>query len=239
MTMTATGGDPQSVGRVLGSQFHTNASAQQIVYTNFSDSDLYITDLSGNNSVNLTRTAGSVETNAALSPDGTEVAFNRLCCAPNFQDGDLMVVNTDGTDLRMLLAGASGPAWSADGSLIAASGDAEVILIMNSDGSDVREVPGIMGGGVQWSPDGTELAFHHRGQVHVARVDGTGLRTLTIAMSARGRVAWSPDGRWIAWPGSDIRGGGGAAPFDIFVARADGGLPPFRVTTGERLVWLP
>ena len=120
VAMTATGGDQQPVGRVLGSQFHTNSDAERIVYTIFGGgggADLHISDLSGLNTLNLTPTDDFAESNSALSPDGTKVVFNRLCCAPVFSDlqsARLVGRRSDGRELgRYRLDAAAGRRWPA------------------------------------------------------------------------------------------------------------------------------
>ena len=51
----------------------------------------------------------------------------------------------------------------------------------------------------QWSPDGTQLAFLHRGQVNVVPAAGGEPRAITTAATAVSAYHWSPDGGSIAY----------------------------------------
>ena len=97
--------------------------------------------------------------------------------------------------------------------------NAQVVYVMNSDGSGKRRVtthdltwPGVGYSDLTWSPDGREIAFS-RGAIHIdiyaAKVDGSGERRLTHGPArmkhAGGKPihntadAWSPDGKKIAF----------------------------------------
>ena len=108
-----------------------------------------------------------------FSPDGSEIAFVR--------DGQVYVVNSDGTGERQLTTSASYwswfPRWSPDGNKIVfgrknpPEGGCGLfqLWIMNSDGSEVAPVPetaeegGDCGGGLEgdWSPDGSKLVYSY------------------------------------------------------------------------------
>jgi Tol biopolymer transport system component len=120
------------------------------------------------------------------------------------------VVNRDGSARRLLVRGATAPAWSPDGSTIAYRAGCGGVKLVTPDGADVTPmragasacrsigVPGVPG----WSPDGTQLAIgthsvpRTRGGVYVMRRDGTGLRLLTASDwrggFGLGRPAWRP-----------------------------------------------
>ena len=110
------------------------------------------------------------------SPDGSKIAFNSA------QNG-IYVMNADGSDQRLLLAGARDPAWSPDGTKIAYTGpggesdqlNATDIWVMDADGTNQRritqsgDIEYMCGSdyftideadfGPDWSPDGTRLAY--------------------------------------------------------------------------------
>lgn len=97
------------------------------------------------------------------------------------------------------------PKWSPDGSQIAyfdGFGDwGHSLRVMNSDGTDSRvlvENEMTLGAGhvdgLEWSPDGGQLAFSIEGGVYVVGADGSGLRLVTGGE----RPYWSPDGSHIA-----------------------------------------
>jgi Tol biopolymer transport system component len=83
-----------------------------------------------------------------------------------------------------------------------------------------------------WSPSGTQLAYSaagegdHRGDVFVAKVDGSGRTNLTAdgAAIAYGEPAWSGDGGHLAFVAT-IRDGFQDALFSYVVAKTDGTAP--------------
>lgn len=63
-----------------------------------------------------------------------------------------------------------------------------------------------------FSSDGEQIAFLRNGDIHTMRRDGTRVQRLTWASARIGAIAWSPDGREIAFARSDTEeceGGGG------------------------------
>jgi len=77
------------------------------------------------------------------------------------------------------------------------------LYIMNADGSRPRKL--IDGSSPRWSPDGTRIAFVAKGepsgsQIFVRYMDAEGATTqITRLTRAPGSIAWSPDGKWIAF----------------------------------------
>ena len=73
---------------------------------------------------------------------------------------------------------------------------------------------GLDGPAFTWAPDGSQIAFTHspsplgddwtRADVSVVDLDGGSVRPLIATPGAEGGVSWSPDGRWIAVPVSDV-----------------------------------
>jgi TolB protein len=56
----------------------------------------------------------------------------------------------------------------------------------------------------RWSPDGKRIAYLTANTLWVVNADGSGKRRL--APAAVGAASWSPDGRWLAFPGPDCNG---------------------------------
>jgi Tol biopolymer transport system component len=176
------------------------------------------------------------------SPDGTQLAVVR-------DDGNasiLVTVRADGTDERPLTyddgtesAGAETPAWSPDGKWIAfMSGDGAIKLVSPSDeGGELRTIAD-SGWNPVWSPDGSTLAFETTDKTkdyrpEIALFDlATGQRTkLTSRKSSISALAWSPDGKQLAFlssrpmPKDAIGGCGGEMPFDLWLMNVDGSNP--------------
>ncbi len=141
------------------------------------------------------------------SPDGSRVTLY----SQDRPEGDLYVVNADGTGLRQLTSDSAidrVPRWSPDAGRIlyfsTRSGPLDVWTI-RPDGSDNRQITEGGAGVGAWSPDGSRIAATHiRG---TALVDAAGPWTeetvewLPPPDSALGRFAvndWSPDGGLLA-----------------------------------------
>jgi TolB protein len=159
-------------------------------------------------------------------------------------------MTADGTEVRQLTDNDDHedgcPVWSPDGDSIAftsySDGFAE-IFIMNSDGTQVRQVTDagydmefVLARFPVWSPDGDSIAFvgfrEHDGsgfaEIFVMNADGTEVRQLTDNDYDDEYPVWSPDGDSIAFH-SDRRSewvedvdGDETGVVDIFVMNADG-----------------
>ena len=161
----------------------------------------------------------------AWSPDGRRIAFRGA-------NGEVFVMNTDGTGVTQLTQGGGAPtAWSPSGRQIAfisfRDGDEE-IYVMNADGSGVIRLtnsPGRdEGDRAGWSPDGRRFLFssdRDGGNLHlfVMNADGTGITQLTSGDFVDDDPVWSPDGQHIAF--HSTRDG----DEEIFVMNADGSNP--------------
>jgi TolB protein len=97
-------------------------------------------------------------------------------------------------------AGLQDPAWSADGSSIAAfraAGELSEIVVLPAAGGAPRTVTtGAADHSPTWSPDGTQIAFVRETALMVVRADGSEPRELTKDAES---PSWSPDGRTIAF----------------------------------------
>jgi Tol biopolymer transport system component len=85
-----------------------------------------------------------------------------------------------------------------------------------------------------WSPDGSQVAFVHKGDIYVVDRDGSQLRNLTQSVSMELQPTWSPDGHWLAFTRSDAQGP------RVWTIRANGADQRLLTSrAGKAPVWLP
>jgi TolB protein len=170
----------------------------------------------------------------SLSPQGDKVAFN------NQWNGEIYVVNSDGTNLNNVTKGAaelgSEPTFSPDGNEIVfavshAPGNSD-IYVVNSDGSNrtnVTQTEGVREEDPAFSPDGNQIVFvRHfdtpnpppRSEVYVMDTDGTNQKRLTHDVGIKLEPAFSPDGEKIAFTRENLRDS--PAWRKVYVMDADG-----------------
>jgi WD40-like Beta Propeller Repeat len=165
----------------------------------------------------LTWVGGTQDTEPAVSPDGTTVAFVRKDSTD--VPPALWLIDIDGTHERQVTrapADVQSPEWSPDGSMIAFSAANEpggrALYTIRPDGSDLhRLVDGPWVGGVAWSPDGAAIVFANLpsldggpSDLWVTSIDGSDVRQLTSSPDASEvDPTWSPDGSTIAYIAAD------------------------------------
>lgn len=150
------------------------------------------------------------------SPDGARLAFAyaKVIFSGSSDEpySDIFTVKTDGSALtRLTFNGASvAPEWSPDGNQILFYSAPAGIYVMNSDGTNRREVAAIANitGDAAWSPDGSKVLFARSGQscgtqtctqLFTLNADGTELKQLTYSQMDHWSPRWSPDGTKIAF----------------------------------------
>jgi TolB protein len=161
------------------------------------------------------------------SPDGSRIAFR--ADAGGGQTAGLYVMNSDGSDQRLLWAGQPfSLTWSQDGTQItfaasAAGGDLGIESMDVATGA-VHRILTLTGSQSlpARSPDGSRIAFlwdtPAGSGLYTADADGSNLRRVGEAeLNAADRIAWSPNGEWLAFQGTDAETGP-----QIFVVRPDG-----------------
>ncbi len=183
------------------------------------NSEIYELDLANGRSRDLSRTIAYDDTEFAVSPDGTRVAFLRAPISnpdafshPDASHRQLWVMGRDGSDQHRLFDvdfyGTPGIVWSGDGrriAFLAASGanTANHLWVVDADGSGLRELTDFPTAGPRWSPDRSELAFvgwtNGPGwDIGFIGANGTGLRWLPTPAGTdipEGALpSWSPDG---------------------------------------------
>lgn len=199
------------------------------VYQDGTEHELYIMDADGSNQTRLsTELRVRYSEQLSVSPDGARVLIDKDTPGEKFA---LSYVSLAEPDSRVKLADgfASSPVWSPDGRRIAycfgSGSGSEQVMVMNADGSGARALTAGPSRHlfVDWSPDGSKLAFMREYELYTMNADGSDQRLL-LAGFAR-NLAWSPDGTMIAFEGGDWledqEGNGG----DIWVVNADGSKP--------------
>jgi WD40 repeat protein len=166
---------------------------------------------------NLTLNPG-LDMDPAWSPDGTKLAY--ASSSSSSDPTRIWVMNEDGSGKTQLTPDGTtrddfSPTWSADGSRVAwirrRSGDApcDEIFVINADGTNPASLgPGpacpffVILNDVDWSPDGTKLAYtYDYTNVFVANADNTEPERVGLFPTAA--PSWSPAGTWIAYERDD------------------------------------
>ena len=175
--------------------------------------EIYVMDPDGGRVTPLTTRLSGQE--LAWSPDG------RTLLVYSIGPFDLFRIGSDGSDLRVFLAGwmmhfVPAFSWSPDGSRIAFAGyciapgctptGVDQIQVMNADTSGIHTLtaapPQRDAASPSWSPDGKRIVFVRyaapiRGaaQIWTMNADGSGQTFITGGAAP----SWSPDGNWIAF----------------------------------------
>jgi TolB protein len=199
-------------------------------YVTYSEDDVFVMDSDGGGQHQLTKeVVGLHAGQPEWSPDGQEIVFMRGEAVPTTlpaRPGELFVMKPDGTDVRPLTRDARDlhPAWSPDGKEIAFTRAVEPpyagIWVVDAAGGRPRQLtnpPGQVDESVAWSPDGSRIAFTRtrpesetdgKASVYIMSRDGTNVRELLrhryFSCCTYG-LAWSPDGRTIAFETSPSR----------------------------------
>lgn len=171
---------------------------------------------------------------ADWSPNGKTLAFETGGKFPGGPDpvltpAEIYIAGADGSSPRNLTnsdAFESSPAWSPSGKEIAfarSNGSGSDIWRLNVDsGAEVKVMSfADTVGGLDWSPDGSKIAFERGSDIWVVGPKGTGAANLTNFPAERPALApsWSPDGKKIAFA---VNPPETPNVFDIYVMNANG-----------------
>lgn len=161
-------------------------------------------DADGGNVRQLTETPNASEHDAAWSPDGRHVAYDRAAITADGtrRNAQLWIIDADGSNARALTSGSSRnmrPAWSPDGSIIAFMSDRHAEFDINVMGTDDGDL-----------------------EIYVMKRDSSNTRRLTECAGAASGPAWSPDGQRIAYNCNPYSHALHFEQLEICVIRADG-----------------
>ncbi|HEU0053709.1 MAG TPA: hypothetical protein VFQ39_11045 [Longimicrobium sp.] len=159
-----------------------------------------------------------------ISPDGRWIAFDGMCEEGSHQVA-IHTMPLEGGPHRTVVSEPGymllGPRWSPDGRWLAyvrapepggATGGEDQVAVVEVDGGAPRVLA--TGRNPAWSADGGRLAYFSGDDIRVVGADGAGDRLVlrhrgrprTVGGAAGGRLAWSPDGQWIAFSRSHPNG---------------------------------
>lgn len=200
---------------------------------------IYTMDRDGTDRTQLTRIPGLSAAGLSWAPSGRKLVFGR---GMGEGHSELEVMNADGTGLHAITHDFTvydSPAWSPDGSRIAASAGGDLILLRANGGKRQRLLQSpraCSAADPSWSPDGNRIAYSWycyadgsiRTSIRVIDPNRGGWETLLGPTRANAGVsgreymtpAWSPDGKRIAFVTTTHTGG---ASSGLYVMTDDGG----------------
>ena len=173
------------------------------------------------------------------SPNGTQIAYEADDKGPPMVD--IYVIAARGGIARRF-TGAPGndvsPSFSPGGKTIAfissRKGKPQIWLMDGSDGHNQRQLTTdttVKGERVEWSPDGSLLAYEAGNDIWVVRADGSEPRNLTRSRSIEFGPTWASDGQELAFARKD------GAKQRVYVMNNDGShAHPVGGTAGKQLI---
>ncbi len=166
---------------------------------------------------------------ASWSPDARQVVMQ---CKEGGGKNGVYKVNSDGSGIQRLTNGAN-PGWSPDGGSIVFTSnkqgecnDNDQIYVLASNGSGSAQRLTCDANkklGPHFSPDGSQIAYSEYQVAAACKLviidsNGSGKRTLNLAVASARFPVWSPDGRQLAFNNGD----GSGANTQVWVVNADG-----------------
>lgn len=214
--------------------------------------EVFVMDAGGGSERRLTFTDDQTfDSQPAWSPDGRKLLFRSNRASSGSRDGDIWIMNADGSNQRLVEAldgDERYPAFSPSGRRIAfrsnPEGDAEVYT-MNARGRNVVRLTSndTVDTAPAWTPDGRRIAFESfrhdprapknriptsqeerelKAELYLVNADGTGERRLTENDFHDEGQAPSPDGTMVAFTSLRHASPDGRLSSEIYLMRPDG-----------------
>jgi Tol biopolymer transport system component len=197
------GSRPQKIARIDDVSIVTNPSGTRIAAQKYYSSCLScaapVTILDAQSGAVVGRAGGKKLDNVdpSLSPDGSQVAFDRDASDDSGKTFGIWAANTSGRHLRQLVKVGQQPLWSPTGgtvAYVALAGKSLALRLVSAGGGKsralvARNVSTVFG----WSPAGKSIAFE-TGKGKLAVVDvATGKVRNLLRLHEVATAAWSPD----------------------------------------------
>ena len=200
--------------------------------------NIYTIDMEGNNQEKIINHGEDIG-RVSWSPDGNLLTFR----SDEDGDGEIYTINIDNKNIEKLTDNNTldyYPDWSLTNDKIVFVNEAneiQNIYKMNSDGTnkinltDDKDFNGNLLQNPEWSPSGNKIAFvvdyGSKEDLYVMESDGTNLTNLTnfkendlYGCQIGNKIAWSPDGKKIAFTSDKYDGGSGQ--FQVYTINIDG-----------------
>ncbi len=161
----------------------------------------------------------------SLSPNGRNVLYSANPDQNNFDIFKMDIESGSVERLTNSFGMDNAPEYSPDNGSVVFMHNSPAkatfqIMLMEHDGDNAGNVPGINGWDPTWSPDGNSILFasdkNGTVQLYTMRTDGSRLHRLTNLPAIRGRSDWSPDGNYI------VTYSGAEGNRELYIMNADG-----------------
>jgi tol-pal system beta propeller repeat protein TolB len=161
----------------------------------------------------------------SLAPDGQSVVYSAFYATNNYEIYELDLNDGSVDRLTNTLGVETAPEVSPDGSRITftripPNKDQYQIILMDRNGKNMGNIPGIFGWDPTWSPDGKQILFasdrSDPPQLYSIRTDGKNMQRLSNLPAIRGRSDWSADGQFI------VTYSGPSWNREVYIMNADG-----------------